>query len=402
MEPTTATRRPPDDDREPVVVVGARCAGAATALLLARQGHDVLVVDRATFPSDTLSTHAIARGGVVQLARWGLLDAVVESGAPKVRSVLFQLDDGGRRTVTVKDRAGVDFLVAPRRHVLDSIVLNAAIDAGARFESGFTVTGTVADDSGRVVGVRGRDGEGRAREIPASFVVGADGVRSRIARAVGAAVIDERPSDAATQYAYVAGMDGDGFEFHLGPHGFAGIFRTHDDEANVWVCSPADDAITGTDRTAAFMRLLERTAPSLAARVRRGRITSPVRGAVRLPNRVLEAAGPGWALVGDAGYHRDPITGHGITDAFRDAELLARALGRALKGDVPEADALATYARERDRALAPIFDVTTRLASFPPADEFAALQKELSALIETEACWLAALPPLPAADLVAA
>jgi 2-polyprenyl-6-methoxyphenol hydroxylase-like FAD-dependent oxidoreductase len=154
---------------------------------------------------------------------------------------------------------------------------------------------------------------------------------------------------------------------------------------------------------AGFLRLLDRAAPSLAARVRgagagagAAETMTPVRTASRLPNHVRAAAGPGWALVGDAGYHRDPITGHGITDAFRDAELLAVALGRALRGEVPEDEALAAYASERDRALAPIFDVTCRLAAFPPADEFTALQKQLSVLLDAEAAWLAALPALNA------
>jgi flavin-dependent dehydrogenase len=380
-----------------VIVVGARCAGAATAMLLARQGRDVLVMDRAIFPSDTLSTHAIARGGVVQLARWGLLDAVVASGAPPIRNVTFQFGEDLTLHKAIKESAGVDHLIAPRRHVLDTILVNAAIDAGARFESGVTVTGVLRDESGRVVGVTARDPEGGTREIRARFVVGADGVRSRIARAVDAGMIDERPSDAAAHYAYVAGLDGDGFD---------GVFPTNDREANVWICHPADSGnlssgghadgdTSRTARTRAFLDLLAETAPSLARRVEQAQVTSVVRGAVRFPNHVRQATGAGWALVGDAGYHRDPITGHGITDAFRDAELLASHLGRALAGEMPEDEAMSGYAAERDAALAPIFDLTCRLAAFPPADEFAELQKELSRLIDAEALWLAGLPALP-------
>ncbi len=232
-------RNAPDIDAE-VIVVGARCAGAATAMLLARQGREVLIVDRAAFPSDTLSTHAIARGGVVQLARWGLLDEVVASGAPPIRRVTFQIGQDPVLHKEVKESAGVDHLIAPRRHVLDTILLNAAVDAGARFESGVTVSDVLRDETGRVVGVTARDAEGRVREIRARFVVGADGVRSRIARAVGAGMIDERPSNAATHYAYVSGLDADGFEFHVGDNAFSGVFPTNDDEANVWICHPAD------------------------------------------------------------------------------------------------------------------------------------------------------------------
>jgi 2-polyprenyl-6-methoxyphenol hydroxylase-like FAD-dependent oxidoreductase len=391
---------------DPVVVVGARCAGAATAMLLARQGHDVLVVDRVGLPSDTLSTHALSRGGVVQLARWGLLDAVVGSGAPTIRTVGFHFDDGRVERRTVKDRAGVDFLIAPRRHVLDTMVLSAAVDAGARFAGGVSVTGVATDRSGRVVGVDARDRDGAPLRIPARFVVGADGLRSRVARAVGAGVVDERPSTSSTSYSYVAGPAWDGFEFHLRPGTFAGVFPTHGGEAAVWVCCPAGLGGVadrgGPERGAPFLQLLERAAPSLAERVRGARSMSPVRGAACLPNVVRAAAGDGWALVGDAGHHRDPITGHGITDAFRDAELLAGALGRALRGQLPERDALAAYTEARDLALAPIFDVTCRLAAYPPLDEFVALQRQLSSLLDAEAAWLAALPALPTPSDVAA
>ena len=401
---TDAVRsQPAATDEHEVVVVGARCAGAATAMLLARQGHDVLLVDRATFPSDTLSTHAIARGGVVQLARWGLLDAVVASGAPKIRTASFHFADGASLTRTIKDRAGVDHLLAPRRHVLDTILADAAVEAGATLRTGVAVTGTVSDAAGRVGGVEVRAADGTVREIRAGMVVGADGVQSRVARAVGAGMVDERPSDGAAQYLYVAGLDGDGFEFHVGDRLFAGVFPTHGGEANVWICGPADRAVVGGgDRTSAFLTLLEEASPSLRERVAHAEVTAPVRTAVGYPNHVRQAAGAGWALVGDAGYHRDPITGHGITDAFRDAELLARNLDRALRGEVTEAEAMTQYGCERYEALAPIFDVTCRLAQFPPLDEFVARQKQLSDLIETEAEWLAALPDLPDADLVAA
>ena len=206
----TPTRRAAGRDHD-VVVVGGRCAGAATAMLLARQGFNVLIVDRATFPSDTLSTHSFSRGGIVQLSRWGLLDAVVASGAPMIRSASFHFGDTETLTRTIKDRAGVDHLLAPRRHVLDTILLSAAIDAGASFRSGVSVTGTVTDESGRVVGVTTRDSDGAHREIRATIVVGADGVHSRMARSVGARILDARPSDAATFYAYFAGLDTDGF-----------------------------------------------------------------------------------------------------------------------------------------------------------------------------------------------
>jgi len=371
-----------------VAVVGARCAGTATAMLLAQAGLEVLVLDRAEFPSDTLSTHAIARGGVVQLARWGLLDRIVGSGAPPIRAVSFFFP-GGELVREVKQSAGVDHLVAPRRDVLDMILLDAARDAGATVETGVSVTGTPADAAGRLNGVAVRDRAGRHRRIDTRVVVGADGVRSRIARCVGARVTQRRPESGSIQYVYVAGLDADGFEFHIGERSMAGVFPTHHGEANVWICTPRDEPTP-------FLDLLHECAPALAARVRFAKVVTPTRKAAGLPNHVLQAAGPGWALVGDAGYHRDPITGHGITDAFRDAELLARALVSMIVDGVPEDIAMASYEDERNRALAEIFDMTCRLSKFPAVDEFIELQKQLSTLIDEEATWLAALSPFPA------
>src|SRR5215475_12404421 len=142
--------------RHDIVVVGARAAGTATALLLARLGHDVVLLDRVVFPADTLSTHQIARTGVVELHRWGLLQPVLDSGAPPIRQVTFTTPD---ETVTrrIKDKAGVDMLVAPRRHILDMLVAEAAANAGADLRHGVTVTGVHLDDTGRATGVYGHD-----------------------------------------------------------------------------------------------------------------------------------------------------------------------------------------------------------------------------------------------------
>ena len=132
-----------------VVIVGARCAGAATARLLALAGHDVVMVDRSHPARDTSSTHSLSRGGVVQLDRWGLLDDVVATGTPEIRSVSFH-HDGETVRHAVKDRAGVDFVIAPRRYVLDALLADAAVAAGARLVTDTTVTGVLRDAGGRV------------------------------------------------------------------------------------------------------------------------------------------------------------------------------------------------------------------------------------------------------------
>jgi flavin-dependent dehydrogenase len=386
-----------------VVVVGGRVAGSATAMLLARLGHDVTVLDQASFPSDTVSTHSLARSGVVQLRRWGLLEDVLDSGAPAIRQVSFNAG-GESITRTIKAKAGVDFLVAPRRHVLDTILASAAEQAGAELRTGVTVTGVQRDGRGRVVGVQGRDRSGARVDLGARFVVGADGLGSRVARSVGAPINEARLAGGAAQYTYYDGIAWDGIEFFVADRSFAGVFPTHDGQACIWVCNPSADAKAVRRRTRsrveAFDQLLERSAPVLAERLGHARRTSPVQGMLRQPNQLRQAVGPGWALVGDAGYYRDAITAYGISDAFRDAELLAVALDQVLAGRAEEATALAVYQHQRDQALREVFEITCQLAAYPPVPRFIDLQKQLSAAIDRQAAALSARP-VPSERLLA-
>jgi flavin-dependent dehydrogenase len=239
-------------------------------------------------------------------------------------------------------------------------------------------------------------------------VVGADGIRSMVAREVGAKLAQDRGPHGATYYAYYDSAVWPAIEFFVADQGMAGIFPTHQGEACVFVCVPGDKAIKADhqpvgsraagaggraeSRVAGFDALVETISPALASRLRTARRTSLVRGAVGLPNQVRQAHGPGWALVGDALYHRDPITGHGLSDAYRDAELLANALDDHLHGDRPPGWSLADYERRAAEARQEIFDLTCALGSFPPVDEFVALQRQLSDAIEAEALGLAARP----------
>jgi len=254
------------------------------------------------------------------------------------------------------------------------------------------------DHAGRAVGVYGHDRGGAPIDLSSRFVVGADGLGSRVAQAVGAEVIEDRGALGATQYAYFSGVPWHGIELIVAERALTGVFPTHDGEACVWICSPTEDARqarrTAVSREDALTTYLRRTAPELAARLRTGRRTSPVTGMLRASNYVRRAHGPGWALVGDAGYHRDPLTGHGLSDAYRDAELLSIALGHALRGDLDPDTALAGYQRQRDRALRRVFDLTVALAAYPPVAEFVLLQKKLARALDAEASELAAQPPL--------
>jgi flavin-dependent dehydrogenase len=388
--PTTTGRH-----RYDVAVVGARAAGAATALLLARMGHDVLLLDAAFFPSDTISTHQLARPGVVQLDRWGLLADVLASGAPAIRDVSFTADGETARR-TVKDSAGVDLLVAPRRQVIDTLLVDAAVAAGAVLASGVRVTDVRRDSSGRVVGVHGVDRAGELVSVSARFVIGADGLTSRVAEAVAAPYVERQPDGGAVQYAYYAGVPWHGIELVVADRSLVGVFPTHDDQACIWVATPTTDAREARRsagyRDEAFAAQLAQGAPELADRLRAGRKVSPVTGMLRMPNHLRQAYGPGWALVGDAGYHRDAITGHGMSDAYRDAELLAVALDDVLCGDAGERSALAGYQDQRDRALREVFDITCAMSAYPSVPEFVELQKQLGRAMDAEANELAGRP----------
>ena len=398
-----------------VVVVGARCAGAATAMLLARLGHRVALVEKSAELGDTLSTHGLARGAVVQLSRWGLLDAVRASGAPAVTRVSFATA-AGQAARPLRPSAGVDALYAPRRTVLDRLLLDAAVASGAVPLLGTEVTRLLRSGDGRVAGVAARDRDGRPVEIRARLVVGADGLRGKMAARLGAPVRQEWPSPTATLYAYAPGLPQDTYQFHVGDGSLAGVFPTNDGEGCVWLCLPSRDAQpllrAGAGRSAALLHELRLRAPFLADQLDRG-LTSGVRGAVGLPMVVRDASGPGWALVGDAAYHRDPVTGHGITDAFRDAELLAVAahewLSAAPWDEHEERRAMARYQAQRDASIRDVFALTDALSRYPSTDEFVALQRELATAIDREAEWLAALPTpwavpdrAPARDLVPA
>jgi flavin-dependent dehydrogenase len=219
-----------------------------------------------------------------------------------------------------------------------------------------------------------------------------------VARAVGAQTIEDRGAPGAVQYAYFAGLPWHGIELIVAERALVGVFPTHHGEACIWICNPTGDARrarrTAPSREQAFTTSLHRYAPELAERLLAGRRTSRVSGMLRTPNYLRRAYGPGWALVGDAGYHRDALTGHGLSDAYRDAEFLATALDSAIRGDVDPHAALAGYQRQRDRALRNVFDITVALADYPPVPQFVALQKQLARALDDEAVELAALPPM--------
>jgi 2-polyprenyl-6-methoxyphenol hydroxylase-like FAD-dependent oxidoreductase len=365
-----------------VVVVGARAAGAATAMLLARAGLDVLVVDRSRYGADTLSTHALMRGGVIQLQRWGVLDRIVAAGTPAVRRTTFSYADA-TLPVAVKPAHGIDALYAPRRTLLDPILVDAAGAAGATFEFGTSVTGVTRDRTGRVNGVEGRDPLGRAVRHAARWVVGADGLRSIVADAVDAPTERRGTGATAVVYGYWPDLEADGYHWIFRPDACAGLIPTNDDATCVFAA--ATPARIGRGGIEALHDVLRTASPALADRL--GPTIPP--GGVRtfggVPGYVRVPWGPGWALVGDAGYWKDPISAHGLTDALRDAELLARAIAATAAGRATETDAFGDYHQTRNRVSLPFFDLVDTIASMRWTDgEIAELLLQLSTAMVDE------------------
>jgi flavin-dependent dehydrogenase len=357
------------------IVVGARCAGSPTAMLLARQGYRVLLVDRATFPSDTLSTHAIHAPGVAALRRWGLLDAVTATGCPPLTTYRV---DFGPFTVegTPPPVDGQSAGYAPRRHLLDAILVRAAADAGVEVRERFSVHELLVED-GAVTGIRGSAHGGREVVDRARIVIGADGRGSSVARAVHADEYATKPRLGYGYYSYWRDLPLDGFTAVSRPDRAWGAFPTNDGLTLVVVGWPyAEAAAYKADVERNYLATLE-LAPWFADLVRGATRVEPFLGGA-VPGYLRTPYGPGWALVGDAGYYKDPITAHGITDALRDAELLARAILDAPRGGPAQLAALHGYQQTRNRLSEQLFDVTERIASYQW--DLAALRTHLLAL----------------------
>jgi 2-polyprenyl-6-methoxyphenol hydroxylase-like FAD-dependent oxidoreductase len=332
-----------------VIVVGARCAGSPLAALLARQGLRVALVERATFPRDTLSTHIFEAPAINFLKRLGVLDRVLATGAPPLSKVDLRQEDF-RSTFDVNQRPGDHGgLMSVRRFVLDPILLDAAADAGAEVLMSTTATGVVRDRD-RVAGIRTVH-EGEERTLRARLVVGADGRNSTVGDLVGARKYNVTPNE---RFGYWAFFE----DAHPGP-----AFVYHRWEGRFVLAMPTDGGLYQVivlpdmvflpefreDREAALWAHARAAAP-VAEALNGARRVGKLFGMLKYECFFREAAGPGWALIGDAGHFKDPAPGQGITDAFRQAEALAPVIAGALHKSDDELDArVKAWARWRDR-----------------------------------------------------
>ena len=346
------------------IVVGARCAGSPVAMLLARAGAKVLLVDRDEFPSDTISTHLIHPPGVAHLRQWGLLDRLVATGCPPIERYTFDL---GPFSLSGRPQpvGGHALAYGPRRTILDKLLLDAAAEAGAEVREGFVVNELLWEE-GVVSGVRGHARSGDSVDARARVVVGADGRYSTVVKAVKPEQYNDRTPIQSSYYTYWQDLPVDGFLVCSRPPRGWGAIPTHDGLTLLVIGWPiAEFEANKRDVEAAYLKSLD-LVPEFAERVRGATRQAPFRGAA-VPGYFRKPYGPGWALVGDAGYNKDPITAFGITDAFRDAELCATALTDWLQGRRGFDESLADYHRHRDADTLAMYDLTCGFATLQPA-----------------------------------
>jgi 2-polyprenyl-6-methoxyphenol hydroxylase-like FAD-dependent oxidoreductase len=347
-----------------VIVVGARVSGSPTAMLLARAGHRILLVDRATFPSaKPPATNLIHPPGVLRLKRWGLLDEVLATGCPPITH--YGLESGPARLMAPLPPAeDVAFALSPERETLDEILVRAAGKAGAELWEGADVHRLLTDD-GAVTGIEVRGRGGDALVARARVVVGADGSNSKVARLVDAAKYRARGVLNKSSWTYWSDLPHDGkVRTYRHRHRHAFTWPTHDGLTIVGVAWPtADFAVRDPDATErAVVEVFDDVDPDFAQRLRETkRADRWMTGAV--PNFLRAPAGQGWALVGDAGYTRDPITAAGIMESLRSAELLAEVIDDGLSGRRDLTEALAGYGQRRDDLVTAHYEYTCDYAT---------------------------------------
>jgi 2-polyprenyl-6-methoxyphenol hydroxylase-like FAD-dependent oxidoreductase len=347
------------------IIVGARCAGAPTAMLLARRGYRILLLDKATFPSDTLSTHIIWPHGAEIMDRWGLFDRLAATGCPPVaRELVFDVGPFALKGGVFDANRGRGGL-CPRRTVLDKILVDAAVEAGAELREEFSVEALLWDGD-RVAGIRGHGKTGGAIEERAQLVIGADGMHSLVADAVHARAYDETPPLTTNYYSYYSGFDADDLEEYIRDDQAVGCFPTHDGLTLIAVLWPSRRFHeVRRDIDGHVSKVLEST-PSVATRLSRATREEKWFGTAGVPGYFRDVFGPGWALVGDAAYNKDPITAQGISDAFIDAEGLVTALDETWSGRRQLTEVLTAHQASRDQRVKPMFDFTCQLATLEP------------------------------------
>jgi len=334
------------DDRYDVIVVGARVAGSSLAYYLAQQGFKVLLLDRASFPSDSLSTHNVFSNTLAAFKEMGVLDDLLATGAPLYRRSLFNLE-GAEIDGLFPETDGIQGCLCVRRKYLDAILHRKAKEQpGVTAVEGFRVTSLIRE-GGAVTGVEGvrKDGAGQAEKYEARLVVGADGRLSKVREWAGSERKIAIPTDYASYVGYVSGFRQEGethVEFYKNGDKLAIAFPTNDGQFVVGGMFPLDDdarrASFKANAEAGFRALIDDgfSHTSLPARFAEARFDEPIRGLHGYDNDWHVGMGEGWALLGDALTFKDPSVGQGIHDAVFGARLLTAILSRYPKEEWPD------------------------------------------------------------------
>jgi 2-polyprenyl-6-methoxyphenol hydroxylase-like FAD-dependent oxidoreductase len=328
--------------------------------LLARKGYRVLAVDSAKFPSDTVSTHLLHPPAVAALERFGVLERLKATSCPPIEKYSY---DFGPFTIAAPPGKPGQVAYCPRRTVLDNLLVDAAAAAGAEVRESFSVDELVVRD-GIVTGIRGH-ANGKNVAESARVVIGADGRHSLVARGVRPEQYQEQPPVQVSYYSYFSNLATDVFATYVRPYRAWAVMPTHDGLTLVICGRPiAEFEEYRSDIERKFFEAFE-LAPAFAERIKGAKREARFAG-TSVPGYFRKPFGPGWALVGDAGYNKDFITAMGISDAFRDAELCAAALDEVFSGRQSFDTALLAYQRARDEQSMPMYQFTNQFAPLAP------------------------------------
>jgi flavin-dependent dehydrogenase len=355
------------DKMHDAIIIGAGVAGSPTGLLAARAAHKILLLDKPK-ATDNPATEIMWTGATAKLDRWGLLEEFQALGAPPLQRVRVDLFG----TVLSGSPTGVggvrDFYV-PRRAALDKLLLEEAARVGVEVRQDFEVTEIVRSGT-RVTGVRGKTKSGETVEESAKIVVGADGRNSVVAQAVKAELQKDGPAGCAYYYALWSGVKADSADVTMREGRAYGWAPTHDGLTRVFAAwSEAAFPGSANDVDGTYQKVLK-SDPRISDLLASGKMEGKILGTGFGVSAFMRASyGPGWALVGDAGYYENPLAAHGIMNAFRDAEWMAMALDNTFSGRSPAQDALRDFEVNRNEAETPLYESAGRRSTLSPSPE---------------------------------